>query len=51
MSKRHRKTKEFIKDREAASAMSLDDWYEAPKGKKPRGRERRKLEKYEFYTF
>jgi hypothetical protein len=53
MSKRHRKTKEFMSSRMMASdglsLMDADDWYEAPKGRKPKGRERRRMQKPAFY--
>ena len=53
MSKRHRKTKDFINPRmtglDIHGDYDLDDWYEAPKGRKPKGRERRRLQKPAFY--
>lgn len=54
MSKRHRKTKDFLSPQMASgndydSGYNPDDWYEAPKGRKPKGRERRKLQKPAFY--
>lgn len=53
MSKRHRKTKEFVSGLVISSSeidhLGAEDWYEAPKGRKPKGRERRRLQKPAFY--
>lgn len=49
MSKRHRKTKDFAKAADAHSSYELDDWYQAPKGRKPKGKERRRAQKLAFY--
>jgi len=49
MSKRHRKTKDFISASEAMMGYDAEDWYQAPKGRKPKGRERRRAKKPAFY--
>jgi len=49
MSKRHRKTKDFAKASHALSGADSEDWYQAPKGRKPKGRERRRAQKLAFY--
>ncbi len=51
MSKRHRKTKEFLNPQMSGfdGDYDADDWYQAPKGRKPKGRERRRLQKPAFY--
>jgi len=49
MSKRHRKTKDFISASEAMMGYDAEDWYQAPKGRKPKGRERRRAQKAAFY--
>lgn len=51
MSKRHRKTKDFLNPQRSGFDVDYDsdDWYQAPKGRKPKGRERRRLQKPAFY--
>ncbi len=49
MSKRHRKIKDFISASERLAGYDPEDWYEAPKGRKPKGKERRRTQKPAFY--
>jgi len=49
MSKRHRKTKDFAKSAEKNLGAEPEDCYQAPKGRKPKGRERRRAQKLAFY--
>ncbi len=49
MSKRHRKTKDFASEADKMSAYEAEDWYKAPKGRKPKGKERRRAQKPAFY--
>jgi len=50
MSKRHRKTKEFSSYEEGENDYDYDlSMYEAPKGKKPKGRQKRESHKKAYY--
>ena len=50
MSKRHRKTKEFSSHGEGENDYDYDlSMYEAPKGKKPKGRQKRESHKKAYY--
>ena len=49
MSKRHRKTKDFLSRSEALMGYEDEDWDQAPKGRKPKGKERRRAQKLAFY--
>jgi len=52
MSKRHRKTKEFSSHDERENDHEYDydlSMFEAPKGKKPKGRQKRESHKKAYY--
>lgn len=49
MSKRHRKNKDFVSALESMLGYDAEDWYQAPRGRKPKGKERRRTKKLAFY--